>query len=759
MVICCVPKCGTDSWKCDTSVTFHDFPSNPDLAAKWIKQINIALKPRPMWFPRGRPVICSKHFLQTDFKGNTDALRPRCVPTIFGHKYIGENAQVTDPNTLNNPKSSPLIVKVIKPEERILESNSTSQTSEVNSQVKLFNTYSRSGNEHNRSTNENFQVLSQQASVSSNNHYLNNTLRIESNSSQYGQLNKNDATFKNSFKKIVNQPTSLLKNVRKKEKASNDLIEIGPNTFLKINPDIIKVNKKLTPSGNTVLQFLMDPKHANAQSGDLLPKIIQGISTLENGSHTNGIEVQSAANIEDKDSSSDNQPKDKIVQHVLGHLVDTHVCEESCADLKLIKEENDCMDDSLNNENENNHMSLDEDSENQGKINSLHESSNTNLSSSTVTSFLQKAPVLLTTNMPISHCFMDKPKYILQLKQKNRQIASLKFKVSNLSKKIEELEDRCIVQERQLSYAFIKRLRTIRKNATKGDPTASYILEQIRSYTNNSKMRWSDSTLTQCAIWCRKAPYAYEYFKKAKLFNLPCLGTVKRFIKKHPELKFQKQNINCNPDDEGDSSSDFDFDESDNQNGINDFSDEENDEHIECETILSVPSDQVAEESEGQFNEKESDENCKAVENIASQSPKYQNEFDGQNNTICDNMTNKKSPETAKSAECNEIPLTVDSSNLELQEIILPSGEVVQCYSSSISSGTEVGSQYFIIPNVGDQNTIVDHEYSVVQADSLPVILQNLEHSQLHLQQQDQLIFIANSADQVECSETEVTTA
>ncbi|GFY76298.1 THAP-type domain-containing protein [Trichonephila inaurata madagascariensis] len=367
-------------------------------------------------------------------------------------------------------------------------------------------------------------------------------------------------------------------------------------------------------------------------------------------------------------------------------------------------------------------------------------------------SYLVKAPVLFTTNVPLGHCLNEKPKYAMLLKQKSRQLASSKLKIGTLTKKVEELENKCIVQERQLSYSFIKRLKTIRKNAAKGDPSATYILEQIRCYTGKSKMRWSDSTLTQCAIWCRKAPYAYEYFKKADFFKLPCLGTVKRYMKKHPELKLRNRTNPVNPD-ESESSSDFDFDETDSEKEDKGNSDVENVEPSSaCEAILSEPQGVISTDQSPLIASKQIDmNNTQAIQtSIASMQQETLNPII--ESSKCDEKTNGE-------GEANHFPMAVDGSNIEIQEIILPTGELVQCFTSNLCNGTDPGNQYYIIPNVGDQNSVMEQEYNVVQTgESLPVILQNLDNCQLPLQQ-EQYIFVTNSSEQVEGVETEVVTA
>ncbi|GFV54018.1 THAP-type domain-containing protein [Trichonephila clavipes] len=763
MVFCCVPLCGIDSFKADPSVTFHEFPSNPDLAAKWIKQINSAIttKQKPLWYPRGKRVVCSKHFLQTDFKDDSDRLRPRSIPTVFGHKYIGFNQTVNEnTSVLNGNKKAPLIVKVNKPnvnESNIVITDVFSNCSELNElHDELSETFPSVPSHSNTQTCSGPSKYSYVGSLQ----YHGKTLPEETGTVESSSIVTPENNIKSSTVPKVKVKKSYdihKKKGLKKDNAKNELIEIGPNTFLKINPEIIKVNKKLTPAGNTVLQFIMDQKLAN-QANDLLPKIIKTPS-VENGKlvDQNSKQIPPPVNIAAQSSEKPSEGN-LVVQQVVGHLVDTHVCQETCNELKDLG--NDIM---MLDDNENiNHKT-------EGSVlvsinntptfnpsitmSSLSEVSPKVVDSSSTQktdgSYLAKAPVLFTTNVPLSHCLNEKPKYAMLLKQKSRQLASLKLKNGTLTKKVEELENKCIVQERQLSYSFIKRLKTIRKNAAKGDPSATYILEQIRCYTGKSKMRWSDSTLTQCSIWCRKAPYAYEYFKKADFFKLPCLGTVKRYMKKHPELKLRNRTNPVNPD-ESESSSDFDFDETDSEKEDKGNSDVENVEPSSaCEAILSEPQGVMSTDQSPLIASKQIDMN-----NTQTNIPSMQQET--LNPIIelskCDEKTNGES-------EINHFPMAVDGSNIEIQEIILPTGELVQCFTSNLCNGTDPGNQYYIIPNVGDQNSVMEQEYNVVQTgESLPVILQNLDNCQLPLQQ-EQYIFVTNSSEQVEGVETEVVTA
>ncbi|GBM50720.1 hypothetical protein AVEN_111029-1 [Araneus ventricosus] len=779
MVFCCVPLCGVDSFKCDPSITFHEFPSNPDLAAKWIKQINSAVKTKqkPMWFPRGRSVICSKHFLHTDFRDDSDTLKPRSIPTVFGHKYIGFNQDEDNQPVANGSKKPPLIVKVNRPsnsESDLVITNVFSQSRDIsNSYDELPETVS-SLSSHSKTPSD---------SHSEKNPYL-GSLQYKNNSSN-GNVSEpvkdlapmvvktsigNNVIIKSSVVPEVSVHRS--DEVRKKKifkkdhHPKNELIEIGPNTFLKINPDIIKVNKKQTPTGNTVLQFIMDQKLAN-QASNILPKIIKTTSSAEEANQS-GIDnfeqllpdVDAPVEIPEKNSNKSSDKDEVVVQQIIGHLVDTHVCQETCNELKGIDDDdmmvvdndtatinaNSAISDSVNvAPTPNSNVMLTSPSKFAPQIN------DNLLAQKAINNCLTKAPVLFATTVPLSHCLTDKSKYAVQLKQKARQIASLKLKIGTLTKKIEELENKCIVQERQLSYSFIKRLKTIRKNAAKGDPCATYILEQIRCYTGKTKMRWSDSTLTQCAIWCRKAPYAYEYFKKADFFKLPCLGTVKRYMKKHPEIKFQKKTNPLNPD-ESDSSSDFDFDDTDSDKEDKGNSDEENIEPSGCEVMLTESQVITGPDQAHMITSSQMDVN--STQSISTTIASIQEEIINSGVEV-----NKDAQKSDGQVELSSFPMTVDGSNIEIQEIVLPSGEVVQCYASNLCNGTDVGNQYYIIPNVGDQSSGIEQEYNVVQTtESLPVILQNLDNCQLPMQQ-EQYIFVTNSSEQVEGPETEVITA
>ncbi|KAG8182957.1 hypothetical protein JTE90_003335 [Oedothorax gibbosus] len=754
MVFCCVPLCNSNSWNSDSSVTFHEFPSNPDLAAKWIQQINHAMTARqkPMWFPAGKsgkPMICSRHFLDIDFREDSDKLKPRVVPTVFGRKYIGvgtNEAAIKSPTKVK----SPWIVNLVKP-----SNDSAPSTSKVQSPViKVENANSKTvhtvpscsedddpdevsleSDDHQSFRQELTQPTQTVFKPIERNFHFQSRFRFGHRFGSNRPQKKYIKPDVNSY--IVDKASAAMPKIslanaggmvqkhKKQKNSKNELIEIGPNTFLKINPEVIKVNKKLSPSGNTVLQFVMDQKLANSQAAaDLLPKLVHGWTAVN--SPPKDSEAPKPNDFQDKKQEPEKvtcstNDKEPVVQHVLGHLVETHVCKDSGLCLKETKDIDKNVDSHIDDASPTPGTTVLSTS----ATAETEETAETTGKSKTSQNILNKAPVLFTTNLPLSHCMMDKPKFLTQLKQKSRQISQLKFKIAALTKKVEELEDRCVVQERQLSYSFIKRLKTIRKNANKGDSCATYILEQIRCYAGKNKMRWSDSTLSQCAVWCRKAPYAYEYFKKADFFKLPCLGTVKRFMKKHPELKFLNR-ANGSHTNEDESSSDFDFDDSDS--GKEGQGNSDANETADASTISSTVINELTQPANFPTNTTEA-----------------------HTTTVID-----QTPTLEKPTDLATFPMTVDGTSLEVQELILPSGEVVQCYSSSICNSTDASNQYYIIPNV-DQTSVGDHEYNVIQA-SDSIILQNLENAQLPLQQ-EQLIFITNSGDQLECTETEIVTA
>lgn len=83
MRYCCVPLCTSSARKKEPTVSFHEVPADVVLRQKWIKMIS-----RKDWEPNttsNYSVVCSKHFVSSDFKENTKIrqLKKGAVPSVF----------------------------------------------------------------------------------------------------------------------------------------------------------------------------------------------------------------------------------------------------------------------------------------------------------------------------------------------------------------------------------------------------------------------------------------------------------------------------------------------------------------------------------------------------------------------------------------------------------------------------------------------------------------------------------------------------
>ncbi|KAH6931148.1 hypothetical protein HPB50_022505 [Hyalomma asiaticum] len=83
MAYCCVPKCNSDVKRKVPGISFHEIPSDSEARAAWLKAIA-----RKDWTPNTTSrysVVCSRHFLPTDYKEGckTRKLKRGATPSVF----------------------------------------------------------------------------------------------------------------------------------------------------------------------------------------------------------------------------------------------------------------------------------------------------------------------------------------------------------------------------------------------------------------------------------------------------------------------------------------------------------------------------------------------------------------------------------------------------------------------------------------------------------------------------------------------------
>ncbi|KAH8026445.1 hypothetical protein HPB51_020555 [Rhipicephalus microplus] len=83
MAYCCVPKCKSDAKRKVPGISFHEIPSDSEARAAWLKAIA-----RKDWMPNTTSrysVVCSRHFLLTDYKEGckTRKLKRSATPSVF----------------------------------------------------------------------------------------------------------------------------------------------------------------------------------------------------------------------------------------------------------------------------------------------------------------------------------------------------------------------------------------------------------------------------------------------------------------------------------------------------------------------------------------------------------------------------------------------------------------------------------------------------------------------------------------------------
>ncbi|KAL1427524.1 hypothetical protein MTO96_017232 [Rhipicephalus appendiculatus] len=101
MVYCCVPLCGSRGG-ITPGVSYHQFPLDPDLCEQWkknIKRENLVINDKS-----ASTVVCSKHFLPSDYVPNSKIRRllPGTVPTVF---EVKTDRPAKKPRASQNPQS------------------------------------------------------------------------------------------------------------------------------------------------------------------------------------------------------------------------------------------------------------------------------------------------------------------------------------------------------------------------------------------------------------------------------------------------------------------------------------------------------------------------------------------------------------------------------------------------------------------------------------------------------------------------------
>ncbi|XP_067124850.1 THAP domain-containing protein 1-like, partial [Centruroides vittatus] len=85
MVHCSVPFCTSNKSKKD-GTSFHEYPAEESLRLKWIKAVSRKDEnSSKLWKPSDWSVVCSKHFLESDYKPGLKKriLIRNAVPSVF----------------------------------------------------------------------------------------------------------------------------------------------------------------------------------------------------------------------------------------------------------------------------------------------------------------------------------------------------------------------------------------------------------------------------------------------------------------------------------------------------------------------------------------------------------------------------------------------------------------------------------------------------------------------------------------------------
>lgn len=772
---CCVPNCGTNEWKAvDPSITFHEFPTdNPKLASKWIVEINSATVPKskPMWLPKKKYVICSKHFQPTDFIKDS-VLNPNAVPTIFSSsKLVDIEKQVSD--FLDSSTKSPA------PEIKTKSATTSmgSQAVDLDLDIPLSDLKTSSKNP---TTSSSLEIGTKSASSSMDSSAMDFPLKKlllyrktkPAHSSKKFLTPCESEVKPNAIKNILHRASVLfarnmaitkhledtilpshtnenecsgdepttqslpklnldqalsLAALQTKHRSSNR--KLKQKTVLgrpkKVNRSLFKCNSSLIDSAAN--KTSIDVPKISLSKGSKIQKRkldvgldtelikigpdkflkIQRLNAKENTPSTNTVmnpvlnETSANSQSEDDDVAMDYSNADDPYDSSSDYEPPASVMADTLRNAPVNMPTLQTLSEPLN----------DSTPKLQKQPSVLKNSLLKNVKSTSFRSVFHKPLV-----NPLNHCSPASKKK-LSLKEENallkKKIEELEKKCSKpikessetkvtkeelLKKKIKELKDKIDEQQRELDKPIQNRLKSIHKESNKGNVYATYLLELITGFDNSHRCpKWSDSTLAQCAQLCRKNAFAYELFRKTEFCKLPSFAMVERFMRRNPHLCLTSK---AKP---GDTS-------------------------INTGRNVGAPS------TSGVVHKKPNTVSPQLQSRMIPSEIRPTTDSSNRETHIQENA------EPSESVETTTIPLAVDTSTSELREIVLESGEVVQCYSTEICTGAD-GYQYYIIPTDsldGEKNA------GVQNSDNNPRLSEQT---------------VDNSSGQLPCSENEVLTA
>ncbi|KAG8182955.1 hypothetical protein JTE90_003333 [Oedothorax gibbosus] len=489
----------------------------------------------------------------------------------------------------------------------------------------------------------------------------------------------------------------------------SQFIKIGDGKYLKISRLPTDANKPLTSTPITPSTIIIKKAPIRGAKGNVF-STPSGITTPKNNNFK-----QKAKNINSKPSAkkinprgknnSPNKKRSKKSDSDSEEDISSGSDESSDEDLPTLEELTDVSNKNVTVSDSNLFQSIDEiidqvAKSGPGSVSNEQPEANNSINESPTTSLNLDTPKMMSTKKKkykrSYFKFGTMPAFRLSLEEEN---GLLKSKIKELEKRSvmpinqqTALERENIILKREVEKLkkeasqapkdnIYKKLKAITEESGKGDASAAYILDQINCF--QAKMpKFSNSTYLHCALLCRKNTQAYELFRKAELFRLPAFNTVDRFMRRHPDMNLTGK---TNP--------------GDIKHGIDPNNMSQNKDPNKPNLV--------------QLNKSPKRAPVQVLTN--SQRAGAPHGFPRHN-------------------ELEMSTVEVDTSNSELREVVLETGEVVQCYASDICMG-EDGHQYFIMRD--------DHSNS------------HSHHSMTHSQD----VYVPNAAGQLQYTETEVAIA